>query len=248
MLATRPDKRFTELFVLAYTPVWVAAVLWAMTSGVLRSWGELEHMLFGLALALPLALMPLVPRASAPPLGERHATRFVWLVTLFAVLQCWFGSELFFEVFGMQYRFRTSIAWNGTPAFLYLMTVAYFATYYVVQVVLYRAFRRRVTNGLARLFARAVIAYATAFAETAGMANDLLADWFSYRDRGFVMWVGSIAYGAIFFVTLPLFADLDEKAPSKPPLRAATTELLALTMICLVVYEVYAIVVGPFAP
>lgn len=248
MLATRPDKRFTETFVLAYTPVWVAAVLWAMTSGVLRSWGDLEHMLFGVALALPLVLMPLVPRESAPPIGERHATRFVWLVTLFSVLQCWFGSELFFEVFGMQYRFRTSIVWNGTPAFLYLMTVAYFATYYVVQVVLYRALRRRVTNGLARLVGRAVIAYATAFAETAGMANDLLVDWFSYRDRGFVMWVGSIAYGAIFFVTLPLFADLDEKAPSKPLLRAATTELLALTMICLVIYEAYAIVVGPFAP
>lgn len=248
MLATRPDKRFTEVFVLAYTPVWIAAVIWAMTSGVLRTWGELEHMLFGVALALPLAIAPLVPRKTAPPIGERHATRFVWLITLFAVLQCWFGSYLFFDVFGMQYRFRTSIVWNGTPAFLYLMTIAYFATYYVVQVVIYRVIRHRVSNAILLLLARAALAYATALAETAGMANDLLADWFSYRDREFVMWVGSIAYGAIFFITLPLFADLDEKAPARPPLRAATTELLALTMVCLVVYEAYRIVVGPFTP
>ncbi len=248
MLAARPDKRFTEIFVLAYTPVWALAVVGVMVSGVLRGWGDAEHMLFGVALVVPLLAMALLPRKSAPPIGERHATRFLLLVTLFAFLQCWFGSELFFDVFGMRYRFSTTIIWNGTPAFLYLMTVAYFATYYVVQVVAYRAIRARVKRPALRLLARAVLAYATAFAETAGMANDMLADWFSYRDREFVMLVGSIAYGAIFVVTLPLFADLDEKGPSKPAMRTATTELLALTMICLVIYEAYSLVVGPFAP
>jgi cycloeucalenol cycloisomerase len=180
LLATRSDKRFTEVFVLAYTPVWVIAVVWAMTSGVLRSWGDLEHLAFGVALALPIFAAPLAPRASAPPLLERHALRFAWLVTLFSVLQCWFGSYLFFEVFGMRYAFHTSIVWNGTPAFLYLMTIAYFATYYTVQVVVWRAIRRRFSSPIATIAARAVLAYVTAFAETAGMANDMLAEWFSY--------------------------------------------------------------------
>lgn len=248
MLATRPDKRFTEIFVLAYTPVWIGAVLWAMTSGVLRRWNELEHLAFGVALALPLFVAPLVARVGAPPLVDRHAFRFVVLITIFAFLQCWFGSVLFFDVFGMEYHFRTALVWNGTPAFLYLMTVAYFATYYVVQIVVWRAVRHRMKSPTAALLSRAALAYLTAMAETAGMANDLLAEWFSYRDRTFVMLVGSIAYGAIFFVTLPLFYELDEGAPVTPPLGAATTRLLALTMVCLVVYATYAEIVGPYAP
>src|SRR5687768_718032 len=137
MLAPRPDKRFTEIFVLAYTPVWSVAILWAMTSGVLRGWGDAEHLLFGVALAAPIFVMPFLRREL--PLLERHAFRFALLVTLFALLQCWFGSQMFFDVFGMRYAFRTTIVWNGTPAFLYLLTVAYFATYYTVQVVLWRA-------------------------------------------------------------------------------------------------------------
>jgi hypothetical protein len=248
MLAARADKRFTEIFVLAYTPVWIGAVLWAMTSGVLRVWGDVEHLAFGIALALPVFAMPFVPRKSAPPLVERHAFRFALLVTLFSLLQCWFGSQLFFDVFGMRYGFHTSIVWNGTPAFRYFMTIAYFATYYAVQVVLWRAIRRRFSSPFAITLARAAIAYLTAFAETAGMANDLLAEWFSYTDRTFVMLWGSIAYGAIFFVTLPLFYELDEDAAEAPRLGAATMRLLALTTICFVIYEFYSLIVGPYAP
>jgi hypothetical protein len=248
MFAARSDKRFTELFVLAYTPVWIAAVLWAMTSGVLRGWGDAEHLVFGVVLALPVFAAPFLPRKAAPPLLERHSFRFAYLVTLFSFLQCWMGSKLFFDVFGMEYHFRTSIVWNGTPAFLYFMTVAYFATYYAVQVVVWRAIRRRFPGTLARWLSRAVLAYVTAFAETAGMANDLIDEWFSYTDRTFVMAWGSIAYGAIFFVTLPLFYDLDEDDAQSPKLGAATMRLFALMTICLVVYELYTILVGPFAP
>lgn len=248
MLASRADKRFTEVFVLVYTPLWIAAVVWAMTSGVLRTWGDVEHLAFGAALALPLFVAPLVPRAGAPRIVDRHAFRFVVLIAIFTVLQCWFGSALFFDVFGMEYHFHTSVVWNGTPAFLYAMTLAYFATYYVAQITLWRAIRRRTSSPLAILLSRALLAYATAVAETAGMANDLLAEWFSYRDRTFVMWFGSIAYGAIFFVTLPLFYDLDERAEADPPLSRATMHLFALTMVCLVVYAVYGVIVGPYAP
>lgn len=246
MLASRADKRFTEIAVLAYTPIWVAAILWAMTSGVLRHWGDIEHLAFGVALALPVCIIPFLRPAS--PLLERHALRFVVLITIFTFLQCWLGSQLFFDVFGMRYNFRTSIVWNGTPAFLYFVTIAYFATYYTVQVVLWRAVRRRFPDRRwIAIAAQALLAYATAFAETAGMANDMLAEWFSYTDRVFVMVWGSFAYGAIFFVTLPLFYDLDEETPG-PPLGTATMKLLALTMICLVIYEAYELVVAPFAP
>jgi hypothetical protein len=59
---------------------------------------------------------------------------------------------------------------------------------------------------------------------------------------------GSIAYGAIFFVTLPLFYELDEDAGVSPRLAAVTMRLLALMMICLVIYEFYSLIVSPFAP
>jgi cycloeucalenol cycloisomerase len=215
MLASSPGKRFTEIAVLLYTPVWILAILWAMASGVLPGWGDFAHLAFGVALAAPVVAIPFVRRQE--PLALRHATRFLVLIAIFTFLQCWFGSQLFFDVFGMEYHFHTSIVWNGTPAFLYLVTIAYFATYYTVMVVAWRAIRRRFPgNTIVAFVSRAVLAYVTAFAETAGMANDMLAEHFSYTDRTFVMVWGSFAYGAIFFVTLPLFYDLDEETPGRP--------------------------------
>jgi hypothetical protein len=71
------------------------------------------------------------------------------------------------------------------------------------------------------------------------MANETLKQYFSYRDPRFVMIYGSLAYGTIFFITLPLFHDLDEPGARPLPTRKAVWHLLALNMLCLIAYEVY---------
>ncbi len=170
------------------------------------------------------------------------------VVTIHAFVGCWFGSKLFFESFGMEYHFRVSPrwVWNGTPAFLYFMTVAYFATYYLVMGLGWRAFRRRWPRAPRRvgLLVRALLCYAMAFAETATMAVEVLRPWFSYRDPRWVMWWGSFCYGTLYFVTLPQLTELDEEAPTPIPWTQLVTFALGQHMIVLVCYEVYGRVLG----
>ena len=90
----------------------------------------------------------------------------------------------------------------------------------------------------------AAVCYAVAFGETFFMASDRIRDLFSYRDRSFTLLYGSLCYGTLFFITLPLFARLDEAPPTaalpRPPLLALCRDALALNMLALIAYEVCA--------
>jgi hypothetical protein len=231
-LSDDPDKRRTEKAVLYYSPVWMAAMTAVMLGGFFKRWGEWEHLGFGLALAAPVWVYGL---------SNKHAARFNLLIAIHTLIQCYFGSELFFAAFGMEYHFHTRWLLNGTPVFLYFVTIAYFSTYYVVMVVLWRRWRTQASTPgrVATMVVRALLAYAVAFAETATMANESLRGYFSYRDPRFVMVWGSIAYGTIFFITLPLFHDLDEPGGKRMSARRAAWDLLALNMLCLGAYEAY---------
>lgn len=215
-----------ERLVLVYTPIWIGVVAAAIFSGAAGRWGEAPLEALGIGLAIPVWAIGL-----AGPGGAR----FALLVTLFALVQNWFGTWLFFDLFGMQYHFHATRVWNGTPAFLYFLTVPYFATYYVVLRIGWRAARSRFPSTSARWISRALLSYAIAFAETAGMATERTRAYFSYRDPAWVMKWGSIAYGIIFFVSLPLFYDLDEKQP----IRALVRDALACNMLALCGYVAY---------
>jgi len=234
-LSSNPEKRSTERALLGYSPLWIAVISYVMFGGAFRHWGDAEHLLLGVGLALPPWLLML---------RSRHARRAIGLITLYSFVQCWFGSKLFFESFGMEYHFHVSarFTWNGTPAFLYFLTVAYFCTYYTALVILWRAFRTRYPAAPRplRLLVRALLSYAVAFAETATMANHALADYFSYRDPGWVMRYGSICYGTIFFITLPQFYDLDEHADTGESAWRLTRDALAYNLLILICYEGYA--------
>ena len=224
-----PEKRRVELLVLAYSPLWMVAIALVQYGRWFTRWGDAGHLAFGVALALPVWLLAL---ASA------HGARFALLITLMSLIQNYFGAQLFFDAFGMQYHFPVHWIVRGTPLFLYAVTVAYFATYYVVLTVAWRAVQSRFPSRIARVAFRALLSYAVAFAETFCMANKSLQAYFSYRDPRAVMWFGSIAYGTLFFITLPLFYDLDERAPA--PTRRAIWDCLALNMLVLICYELYS--------
>jgi hypothetical protein len=234
-LSDNLDRRRTEKFVLYFSAVWIAVMTAVTFTGAFKHWGEWQHMALGLVLSVPIW---------AYGLKNGHAARFNLLIAIHTLIQCYFGSELFFEAFGMEYHFHTRLLLNGTPVFLYLVTIAYFSTYYVLMIVLWRRFRTRNPNPgpIATTVVRALLSYSVAFAETAVMANDFLSGYFSYRDPRFVMIWGSIAYGTIFFITLPLFYNLDEPGAKPLPVREAAWYLLALNMLCLGAYEVYGAV------
>jgi len=239
-LAADPAKRWMEKFVLAYTPIWIGVVVAVMLTRAFERWGDWQHLAFGIGLALPLWIVPAIKR-------NAHALRFNVFIGAFSFLQCYFGSDLFFDVLQMEYHFNTRIIWHRTPLFLYFLTIAYFSTYYVVQSIVWRALITRFPSlplG-ARLFARAVLGYATAAAETAGMANPLLAGYFLYRDRSFALLVGSLCYGTLFFVSFPYVYRLDEdpSAP-KPTLRAVAWDCFAVNTIVLVCYAGWTLILS----
>jgi cycloeucalenol cycloisomerase len=244
LLATNPAKRRHELLVLAYSPVWMAAIGAMMFTRAFSRWGDAGHLAFGVALALPLWLLPLAlpaPGERALPVAARHATRFTAWIALITFVQCAFGSELFFDALGMEYHFPVTWSLRGTPLFLYFVTIAYFSTYYVVMQVALRAIRARFPSAPAPVLwtVRALVGYAVAFAETASMATAALAPWFLYRRPHFALLVGSAAYGTLFAVTLPLLERLDEERTGDPPLARALWDLCAANLIALLAYEAW---------
>jgi cycloeucalenol cycloisomerase len=240
--------RDTERFLLAYSPVWMIVVAAVMLTRRTAAWGDAEHLALGVALVLPPWLYPLTRRAARAdggrPLAARYATHFAVAIAVTTLIQMYFGSALFFDQLGMEYHFHTRWVLNRSPVFLYLLTVAYFSTYYAVMVVLDRRLVRRLPAAWWPL-ARFVVCYAVAFAETYVMASDVIAEFFSYRDRRFALLVGSVGYGWLFFVTLPVFLRLAAApAAARPPLRALVRDVLAANMLGLIGYEVFAHLIG----
>jgi cycloeucalenol cycloisomerase len=251
LLAEAEDKRQNELFVLAYSPIWMAVIGAVMLTRRPAVWGDLEHMILGVGLALPLWIRPFLPRGSAEralPLLDRHATRFAIAIAIVTFLQTYFGTMLFFDRLGMEYHFNVTWSLHRTPVFLYFVTIAYFSTYYVVFGLVERAFAARFPGASkgARLLVRVVIAYVVAFGETFFMANEVLEPFFFYRDRAFMLRWGSIVYGTLFLVTLPFFARLDEddRAP-RAPLWTVIQGALAMNMLSLLCYEGYSLLLRP---
>ena len=247
-LAADPAKRWMERFVLVYTPVWIAVATACMATRVFAHLGEAGHLAIGLGLSAPLWLVPLFaapPSERERPFAERHSTRFHLWIGLFSLLQVYFGSGLFFDVLGMEYHFPVKLIVHRTPLFLYFLTVAYFSTYYVAMSLVWRAFRRRWPSApaLARLVVLCALGFTVAFAETASMANPLMRDYFLYRDKRFALEFGSMSYGSIFVLSLPFVFRLDEEPTApRPRLSALALEVLAVNMLALIGYELWAAV------
>src|SRR5438093_1577171 len=121
LLSTNPDKRWYERFLLGYSVFWIGVVGALQASNAFAGWGDLGHMAIGAGLALPIWLAPFL--SPSPSVGHRFN---LW-IGLFAFLQCYFGSWLFLDVFGMEYHFHVTWVVNKTPLFLYFLTVAYFS-------------------------------------------------------------------------------------------------------------------------
>lgn len=241
-------SRDSERVLLLYSPLWMAAVGAVMVTRRMASWGDVEHLLLGLGLAALPWIYPFTRRAARAdggrPLAARWAVHFTVAITLTTFIQTYFGSALFFDQLGMEYHFHTGWLLNRTPLFLYFMTVCYFSTYYTILMLLHRLLAGRLA-GAPLIVARFALCYAVAFGETWFMASDLISDFFSYRDRRFTLLVGSIGYGFLLFVTLPVFLRLaTTPAAARPPLKILVRDVLAANMLSLIGYEVFAHLIG----
>jgi len=245
-LSDNPDKRFTERLVLFYSPIWMAVIALLVITKRFARWGDIGDFTLGLALAAPILLLPVLapaPGEARRPLLARHGARFAIAVTITSFVQNLLGASLFFEQLGMEYHFPVRWILRGTPLFLYFLTVAYFATYYVLLQIALRPFQR---NPRFHWLARALFGYCVAFAETYSMATRALSPYFLYSKPRFALLIGSACYGTLFLVTVPLFERLDERATGDPPLRELLRDLLAANLLALLLYEAYGVLFRAF--
>ena len=217
LLSPHPGKAAVERYWLLYTPVWGLATAVVMLGGFAETWGDVPCMAFGLALAAGAWIGPL--RACGPdeeslPVYRRAGFKLAVAVTGLAFGLNYTQTPFFFDVLHMHYGFHTTWNIRNNPAFLYLVTVAYFTTYCVLCCMAFRALRRW---GPA---AWIVAPMAVAFLETALNANPWMSSLFCYDDPQLVLTFGTVAYGAAFVLALPLWMAIDE-TPGGPRLSLA---------------------------
>ncbi len=256
--ADDPGKAWWERFVLIYSPCWIAVMGTVMTTGVYKSFGDLGFLLFGLGLMAPLLIVPMLAPGEPDrdkPLLQRHFMRanlWLWIVVF---VGNYFVTHYFFQVAGMRYGFPTQVHFEAAiagpghatvPFFLFCVTQAYFATYYVVMSVLLRWLCRQTKQDWVYWPGLLVMAYCTAFAETYFMAVDILADVFLYADRSRMLMVGSIFYGCFFLVSQPLYFVIDERPEGRKthPLGAILVSGLGASMLVMLALDMWAQIFG----
>ena len=214
-LSTHPGKRATERFWLYYTPVWGAMSAVVMLGGVATRWGDVECMIYGVALALGAIVGPLVLRAPeerALPLHQTAAFKMVLSVTGLAFGLNYSQTPFFWDVLHMHYGFGVELTIQNNPVFLYLVSVAYFSTYAVLCAMAFRALRAAFA-GRSRVLEKSayvVAPMAMALLETVLNANPFMKSLFCYDDMTFMLWFGTLAYGVAFVYALPMWMANDE--------------------------------------
>ena len=145
VLSPNPAKRAVERYWLGYTVAWGIAAGVIMLGGFAERWGDVELMILGVAFALGTVIPPIArPHESqaGKPWYLRTATKMSLAVVGFSLLMNYFCTPYFFDVLHMHFGFDTAIHIQQNPVFLYLMTVAYFATYSVLVCIAHRLARR----------------------------------------------------------------------------------------------------------
>ncbi len=245
-------KKAVELYWLRYTAVWGLAAGVVMMSGLAGRWGDVELLAFGAVLGagavLPPALFPRDPDERKRPLHERTATKLGLSVVMFAFLMNYFTTPYFYDVLHMHYGFRVRWVIRQNPIFLYLLTVAYFATYAALLLMVARASRRlgaRLPKAVAWVPV-ALAPFVVAALETALNANPFMTRLFCYDDSVFALTFGTLSYGACFCFTLPVWWSIDEH-PDQPraTIAAVVVRSSAAMFGMIVVFELLRAWVAP---
>lgn len=246
------SKRSVERYWLLYTLLWGAAAGVVMMSGLAERWGDVELLVFGATLGVgavvPPALFPRDRDERARPLHDRTATKLGLSVVMFAFLMNYFTTPYFYDVLHMHYGFRVRWVIRQNPIFLYLLTVAYFATYCALLLAVAR-FSKRIAARLPRPVAWLPVALApfvVAGLETALNANPFMTKLFCYDSAPFALSFGTLSYGACFCFTLPVWWLIDED-PEKPrtPIGRVVVWSAAAMFGMVVVFELLRAWVAP---
>lgn len=245
-LSAHPAKRAVERYWLGYTLAWGAAAGVIMLGGFAERWGDLELMILGVAFALGTVIPPVMrphPSQRALPWPERTATKMSLAVVGFSFLMNYFCTPYFFDVLHMHFGFDTRIVIQSNPVFLYLMTVAYFATYSVLVCMAHRAALG--IDGPLRYPALVAAPFGVAFVETALNANPFMASLFCFDEMGFMLGFGTFSYGCALSFMRPVWYHLDEQPDASTPSGRVGVWVMAAMMGMVTTFELLRHHVAP---
>lgn len=240
-LSSNPAKAAVERVFLGYTAVWGAVLGVVMLGGFAVHWRDWQLMLLGVSIFSGLVFAVLrfaSPEELEKPWYRRTGIAILTHLTLYSFLMNYFGTRYFYELLGAHYGFQTSWNVNDVPFFLYLVTVAYFATYYALMTIGFRLLRARLEGRSRWLFRAAVVLLpcAIAFLESVLNANPTMKGLYCFDRPAFALWFGTILYGAWLGAVMPFWVRQEEPGGDSG-LRKALLTALAATMLCLVCAE-----------
>lgn len=252
-----PSKAWGEKFFLLYTPVWIAGMGALMLTGAGARWGDLALNAAMLALWAPLLLIPaLLGDGTGRPWRRTYWLKLNLWIGIFAFVGSYFGSEYFFDVLGMVYRYPqlhwrldSTLLGSGqqtVPLIMYWSAHFYFVTYHTGAVVLLRRLRtsRLFVSPLLWPVAILVLAYGFAWAETWAMTGGSIAEQFTYRDLPRMLRWGSLVYACYFVVSFPMIYRLDEARDGDWSLGRTALEALAAGMLVLFLLDLVSARIG----
>lgn len=224
-----PSKRAYELYVAAYTPLWIGVFVVIIAGKFYETFDEWSYLKVCVGLALPLLLQPfLLPSAGfhSPDARRSWWKRFATKANLWLAIYSFIGNywytHYFYSVLRAEYT-MPSHRLNNIPIAMFFATHFYFSTYHFLSNCLLRkvvtTFQPSVWRGVLFVSVIVVFSYFTAFMET--LSISAYPDW-RFEDRYSVYTVGSAFYGIYFLVSYPAFfyfdpsIDLGTSTSSKP--------------------------------
>ncbi len=241
-LSPNPAKAAVERFWLWYTPVWGTAAGIVMVGGFADNWTDVPLMIFSLVLAAGAVVGPIVRRHSSQadrPWHRTTAFRLGWSVVLISFLGNYVWCPFFYDVLHMHYGFKTQ--WNimNNPIQMYVLTVAYFATYCVICLIAWRAVRVHLARAPRPVLWLGIVAapFAVAGLETALNANPFIDQLFCYDDLQLVLTFGTLVYGIGFIVSLPVWIWIDERPGQSRSAFAITVACLAAIQVSSLAFD-----------
>lgn len=245
LFSSNPDKAWVEKFFLAYSPVWMASMAFMMLTGADKRWGDTVLLLHGLLTALPVLVVPmlLAPRFTGKRWYESYWFKANVYLAVFGFFGNYFGSEYFFDVLGMVYRYPqvtttldSTLLGSGkqtVPLIMYFYTHVYFMTYHATANITLRQVKNARLPAMWLVFPVAVflIGYAWAWMETKAMANPLMASSFYYEKLDVMLRYGSAIYATYFIASFPIWYFLDETREKPWTLLQTVAAALSASML-----------------
>ncbi|KAL9644110.1 hypothetical protein ABK040_005576 [Willaertia magna] len=243
------SKAWAEKFFILFGPVWMTYFGIIIYYEVYDTASKLGWTLYGLPLALPCFLYPLLfpgEYDKTIPITQRYWFKANIWIGIYNFVGNYLLTHYFYKLLGASYTMNTYRI-NDVPYLMFLCTQAFFVLYFSVSNVLlrvvYSIWRKDTTKRkIGVCIFVFILSYITAFLETFGIQH---FKYYVFKNRNLMYLVGSVVYSLHFIVSFPMYyrMDRDDKA-KKYSIKKACLESLAACMLVTLLLDFWRLFIG----